>query len=253
MFFRTDVDCNFFILSVDLWDSMGTSEQNLVMHPTNTAAAALSGSSPNTPPNYQPYMGVNNGSYYPNDYPSYGPSANNPNYQQGYHSSGPYSSGSSSMHHAYGQSDDYGQSSQGGGQFTRNLIGSLTASAFRLKDDKDVLGIWFILQDLSVRTEGMFRLRFSFLNLGKYSLFPTISDNSPPQTGDHRRPGVSLNTGTSKVQTTAMSESFQVFSAKKFPGMIESTELSRKFASQGIRIPVRHSNEKGGKSDDEDD
>jgi hypothetical protein len=40
-----------------------------------------------------------------------------------------------------------------------------------------------------------------------------------------------------------MSNSFTVFSAKKFPGMIESTELSKAFAAQGIRIPVRHAGE----------
>lgn len=43
------------------------------------------------------------------------------------------------------------------GMFTRNLIGSLAASAFRLNDPQDKIGIWFILQDLSVRTEGCFR------------------------------------------------------------------------------------------------
>src|SRR6266536_1437545 len=40
------------------------------------------------------------------------------------------------------------------GMFTRNLIGSLSASAFRLTDPHDKIGIWFVLQDLSVRTEG---------------------------------------------------------------------------------------------------
>ena len=44
-----------------------------------------------------------------------------------------------------------------GGMFTRNLIGSLAASAFRLTDPNDRIGIWFVLQDLSVRTEGTFR------------------------------------------------------------------------------------------------
>ena len=77
--------------------------------------------------------------------------------------------------------------------------------------------------------------------------------NSPPETGDHRRPGISLNTGRSKVLTTVMSDQFQVFSAKKFPGMIESTELSRRFAQQGIRIPVRHSNNEQRGGDDEED
>lgn len=43
------------------------------------------------------------------------------------------------------------------GMYTRNLIGSLSASAFRLTDPNDKNGIWFVLQDLSVRTEGTFR------------------------------------------------------------------------------------------------
>jgi hypothetical protein len=41
-----------------------------------------------------------------------------------------------------------------------------------------------------------------------------------------------------------MSKPFTVHSAKKFPGMCESTELSKKFAQQGIRIPVRHAGDK---------
>ena len=49
-----------------------------------------------------------------------------------------------------------------GGMFTRNLIGSLSASAFKLTDPNNKLGIWFILQDLSVRTEGVFRYASSF-------------------------------------------------------------------------------------------
>lgn len=43
------------------------------------------------------------------------------------------------------------------GMFSRNLIGSLVSTAFRLNDENDRIGIWFVLQDLSVRTEGAFR------------------------------------------------------------------------------------------------
>lgn len=52
------------------------------------------------------------------------------------------------------------------GMFTRNLIGSLAASAFRLTDNNDKIGIWFVLQDLSVRTEGEFRYISSVLSSG---------------------------------------------------------------------------------------
>lgn len=43
------------------------------------------------------------------------------------------------------------------GMYTRNLIGSLAASASKLIDTNGAVGIWFVLQDLSVRTEGDFR------------------------------------------------------------------------------------------------
>ena len=42
-------------------------------------------------------------------------------------------------------------------QFTRNLIGSLTVNSARLEDQDKKMGYWFVLQDLSVRTEGFFR------------------------------------------------------------------------------------------------
>lgn len=43
------------------------------------------------------------------------------------------------------------------GNYTRNLIGSCSVSAAQLADTEDRLGFWFVLQDLSVRTEGSFR------------------------------------------------------------------------------------------------
>lgn len=62
----------------------------------------------------------------------------------------------------YGSTHFHARNAIGGagapqGMYTRNLIGSLAASAFRLSDVEEHIGIWFILQDLSVRTEGTFR------------------------------------------------------------------------------------------------
>jgi hypothetical protein len=57
-----------------------------------------------------------------------------------------------------------GQPPPNSGMYTRNLIGSLAASASRLQDPSDKIGIWFILQDLSVRTEGWFRYVISWCN-----------------------------------------------------------------------------------------
>lgn len=48
-----------------------------------------------------------------------------------------------------------------------------------------------------------------------------------------RGDGAGLNTGSAPVLASAFSDVFHVFSAKKFPGVIESTNLSKCFATQG--------------------
>lgn len=60
-----------------------------------------------------------------------------------------------------------------------------------------------------------------------------------------------LNCGKSPVLASVFSQPFQVFSAKKFPGVIESTPLSKCFASQGIKIPIRKDGAKGEPRDDD--
>jgi hypothetical protein len=142
------------------------------------------------------------------------------------------------------------------GMFTRNLIGSLAASAFRLTDPDDRIGIWFVLQDLSVRTEGNFRLRFSFVNVSNpdYVAPPSANSNnshsSHPSNGNGNSSPVIIgpkgndvtkivNTTKAQVLAACFSEVFTVYSAKKFPGVVESTPLSKCFATQGIKIPIR--------------
>lgn len=53
---------------------------------------------------------------------------------------------------------------------------------------------------------------------------------------------------------TVFSDIFQVYSAKRFPGVVESTDLSKMFATQGIKIPIRkEGNGKTDKDKDDDD
>lgn len=121
---------------------------------------------------------------------------------------------------------------------TRNLIGSLVATAHKLHDLNDEQGVWFILQDLSVRTEGEFRLKFSFVNLADAVIFekPTTSSTSSSSSV----PASSSNIPNSApIITSVFSNPFRSYSAKKFPGVIDSTDLSRCFANQGIKIPIR--------------
>lgn len=128
----------------------------------------------------------------------------------------------------------YMQPQQNNAMYTRNLIGSLTVNAAKLTDDAGKVGYWFVLQDLSVRTEGFFRLRMSFVDI-----------SNPGSTGVIR--------GATPVLAWTFSDKFQVYSAKKFPGVIESTALSKSFASQGIKIPIRKDNKNDGADDDDGD
>jgi len=50
------------------------------------------------------------------------------------------------------------------------------------------------------------------------------------------------------ILSYVFSQPFQVFSAKKFPGVIESTPLSKRFAQQGIKIPIRKDGKEGERS-----
>lgn len=61
-----------------------------------------------------------------------------------------------------------------------------------------------------------------------------------------------INTGTAPVLASCFSETFTVYSAKKFPGVVDSTALSKCFATQGIKIPIRKES-KAGKDREEYD
>ncbi|KAJ2330438.1 hypothetical protein GGI00_003701, partial [Coemansia sp. RSA 2681] len=58
------------------------------------------------------------------------------------------------------------------------------------------------------------------------------------------------------VESVTWSSVFEVYSAKTFPGMTDSTELSKAFATQGIKITIRK-NSRGrsyqGRFDDNQD
>ena len=95
------------------------------------------------------------------------------------------------------------------------LVGSLVSSLHRLKDVDNQDGGFFVFGDISVKIEGSFRLKFT--------LFEILSGQV-----------VSLQ--------SIISDGFTVFSAKNFPGMAESTFMSRSFGDQGVRIRIRKEN-----------
>ena len=82
------------------------------------------------------------------------------------------------------------------------------------------------------------RLKMNFVNVGK--------PGTPPGSAM-----TTLHHGASPILASCFSSVLQVFSAKKFPGVIESTQLSKCFATQGIKIPIRKDGP--GRREDEDE
>ncbi|QRV73007.1 velvet factor [Ceratobasidium sp. AG-Ba] len=118
--------------------------------------------------------------------------------------------------------------STAGGQYTRTLVGPLSANASRLVDADDQPGIFFLFQDLSVRTEGTFRLRMRLMNVGAHP--------APNAHATH------VTTTSAPVLAQTFTDPFTVYSAKRFPGVPETTPLSVAFGTQGQKLPLRNRN-----------
>ncbi|KAI6141963.1 velvet factor-domain-containing protein [Pisolithus thermaeus] len=97
---------------------------------------------------------------------------------------------------------------------TRCTTGSVVSSLYHLKDteNRNEDAGFFVFPDLSVRTEGSYRLKLSLFEVAGNTVRHCKSIYSAP---------------------------FYVYTAKKFPGMEESTPLSCSLADQGIKIRIR--------------
>ncbi|KAF8930470.1 hypothetical protein BGZ47_000536 [Haplosporangium gracile] len=107
-------------------------------------------------------------------------------------------------------------------RLTRILMGALVVSPTLLHNENNQLGWYFSFPDLSVRTEGVYTLKFSLMQFANFEFDEKGRSHA------------------SMLIAEETSEPFTVYSAKKFPGMTESTELSKAFASQGLKIPIRN-------------
>ncbi|KAF9903049.1 hypothetical protein EC991_004261 [Linnemannia zychae] len=107
-------------------------------------------------------------------------------------------------------------------RLTRILMGAVAVSPTLLLNEDNQMGWYFSFPDLSVRTEGVYTLKFSLMQFANFDF-----DEGG---GSH----------ASMLIAEETSEPFTVYSAKKFPGMTESTELSKAFARQGLKIPIRN-------------
>ncbi|KFA74868.1 hypothetical protein S40288_06470 [Stachybotrys chartarum IBT 40288] len=95
------------------------------------------------------------------------------------------------------------------------LTGSLASSIHRLRDTVNTEGGFFVFGDLSVKQEGRFRLRFTLYE----------RDDCPSP--------------SFKFISELITNTFTVYSPKHFPGMTESTFLTRTFSDQGVKLRLR--------------
>ncbi|KAF8639940.1 hypothetical protein AX17_001190 [Amanita inopinata Kibby_2008] len=122
--------------------------------------------------------------------------------------------------------------------YTRTLVGPLSANACRLLDEHRKPGMFFLFQDLSVRTEGTFRLRMRLMNIGA---------PPAPEAG-----ATEIHTDVSPVLAQTFTEPFTVYSAKRFPGVPDTTALSIALGNQGQKLPLRNRHSKRRRLDDSD-
>ncbi|KAF7955337.1 uncharacterized protein EAE97_000596 [Botrytis byssoidea] len=93
------------------------------------------------------------------------------------------------------------------------LAGTTVSSCHRLKDpETDEWGAYFVFGDLSAKIEGTYILEFN--------LFESREDEVV-------------------WMGCISSDQFNVYSSKAFPGMMESTTMTKKFQEQGLKLRVR--------------
>jgi hypothetical protein len=103
----------------------------------------------------------------------------------------------------------------------RRLMGSLVSVPFIGKDEFDREGCFFCFPDLSCRTPGSFRLKFSLVKVD--TVRAAEAKHFP-------------------VLAVVVSNAFTVYTAKGFPGMKASTRLTKCLREQGCIIPIKKGN-----------
>jgi hypothetical protein len=108
-------------------------------------------------------------------------------------------------------------------QNQRRLMGSLVGTPFVGLDDRGEEGCFFCFSDLSCRTPGAFRLKFTLIMI------------DPVRAGTIRH---------FPLLTEIVSEVFHVYSAKEFPGMLPSSNLAKRLKEQGCIISIKKGNDR---------
>ncbi|KAI9097099.1 velvet factor [Phlyctochytrium arcticum] len=99
-------------------------------------------------------------------------------------------------------------------RYFQSLVGSTVVPCEILSDVNGEVGMFFVFHDISVRTQGLFRLKLLVVHLD-------------------------WEGSQSETKASILTDTFEVFPPKTFPGMTESTALSKCFARQGVPIHIR--------------
>ncbi|KAF5241906.1 hypothetical protein FANTH_8930 [Fusarium anthophilum] len=105
----------------------------------------------------------------------------------------------------------------------RQLLGTLVSTPFVGKDEHGDEGCFFCFPDLSCRTPGSFRLKFSLTGI------------DPARAREIRR---------FPVLAEDYSDIFTVYTVEDFPGMQASTKLVKHLKGQGCIIPIKKGNDR---------
>lgn len=98
------------------------------------------------------------------------------------------------------------------------MSGTTVSSLHRLKDTNNADSGFFVFSDLIVKKEGRYRIRFNLLNL-----------EDDKETGGQNWYHI----------CHTYCDPFVVHGSKTYPGMAESTFLTRSFSDQGVRLRLR--------------
>ncbi|KAI7856618.1 velvet factor-domain-containing protein [Circinella umbellata] len=195
-----EIDTSFFVVLCDCYDETGANPANIILHsvtlPTSSATPSATPSSSSSSSSYRRQQ------------------------QKHYQEQQQQQASSSTPSLSSSTTSSSGTINKKTVKM-KNLVGSCIASPSKLYNEQQELGIYFVFHDLSLRSEGRFRLIFSLIDIGS---------------SDYKI----LNTDSiSHVLTATKSDAFTAFTAKNFPGVVPPTQLSQCFARQGIKIPTR--------------
>ncbi|KAJ3391138.1 hypothetical protein HDU92_009184 [Lobulomyces angularis] len=101
------------------------------------------------------------------------------------------------------------------------LVGDLIEYSRVLLDDLGRIGTFFVFKDLSIKMPGTYSLKFTLYDLEKLD-----------------KPGELTSKTTHKF--TLFSPPIRILAPKDFPGIIESSDITKVFNNQGLKLTIRN-------------